>query len=83
MLHILRFNRNTRDSPTAFKFTNDPSVPMKFVQTYNPNLPTKFVIHGWQNSISSPVCQQVKDAYLKREDMNVFGKILVSLSVMI
>ncbi|XP_065095338.1 lipase member H-like isoform X4 [Ochlerotatus camptorhynchus] len=64
--------QNTRDSPTAFKFTNDPSVPMKFVQTYNPNLPTKFVIHGWQNSISSPVCQQVKDAYLKREDMNVF-----------
>lgn len=64
--------QRTKESPTAFKYIDDPSVPMKFVQAYDPNLPTKFVIHGWQNSISSPISQQVKNAYLTREDMNVF-----------
>ncbi|XP_058057071.1 lipase member H [Anopheles bellator] len=55
-----------------FKFMNDPAVPLALNESYNPSLPTKFVIHGWMNSVSSPVGQQIKNSYLQRQDMNVF-----------
>lgn len=73
--------RKTKGSPIAFKFKNDPSVPLKFPTNYDPQLPTKVVIHGWRNSVSSPVCQQIKDAYLQREDMNVLGMHFIKSAV--
>ncbi|XP_055541431.1 lipase member H-like isoform X2 [Wyeomyia smithii] len=64
--------QQTKNNPKAFKFINDPAAPLRIDPSYNPSLPTKFVIHGWRNSISSPVCQTIKDAYLQRQDMNLF-----------
>ncbi|XP_055632870.1 uncharacterized protein LOC129773297 [Toxorhynchites rutilus septentrionalis] len=66
------YRQNTRQTPRSFKFINDPAVPLRLDSSYDPKLPTKFVIHGWRNSVSSAISQQVKDAYLQREDMNVF-----------
>ncbi|XP_029727440.2 lipase member H isoform X1 [Aedes albopictus] len=65
------YRQKSKGSPIAFKFKNDPSVPLKFASNYDAQLPTKVIIHGWRNSVSSPVCQQIKDAYLQRQDMNV------------
>ncbi|XP_038107065.1 pancreatic lipase-related protein 2 isoform X1 [Culex quinquefasciatus] len=66
------YRQETKNNPTAFKFINDPAVPLNVSDCFDPSLPTKFVIHGWRNSINSAVCQQVKNAYLKRQDVNVF-----------
>ncbi|XP_058819416.1 lipase member H-like isoform X2 [Topomyia yanbarensis] len=63
--------QNTRRNPKAFKFINDPAAPLMLDSSYDPTLSTKFVIHGWRNSISSPFSQEIKDAYLMRQDMNV------------
>ncbi|XP_055598824.1 inactive pancreatic lipase-related protein 1 isoform X2 [Uranotaenia lowii] len=66
------YRKYTINNPVAFKFKNDPAVPAKIPLSYNPKLPTKFLIHGWHNSYSSPIAQLIKNAYLQRQDMNVF-----------
>lgn len=53
---------------------NDLATPLALDESYDPKLPTKFVIHGWMNSIKSPVSQNIKNNYLQKEDMNVIGK---------
>ncbi|XP_026272042.1 phospholipase A1 isoform X2 [Frankliniella occidentalis] len=40
---------------------------------WEPALPTKIVIHGFTNSISSPIIQLIKDAYMTHGDYNVVG----------
>lgn len=40
---------------------------------WDASLPTKIVIHGFTNSIESPVIQNIKDAYLDSGAFNVIG----------
>lgn len=39
---------------------------------YERDLKTKVIIHGWRNHYQSNVGQMIKNAYLNKEDMNVF-----------
>lgn len=45
----------------------------EFNSYYNAQAPTRVLIHGWQSSPKSNTIQDIKDAYLKREDCNVIG----------
>ncbi|CAB0003600.1 unnamed protein product [Nesidiocoris tenuis] len=43
----------------------------KLFNSFSAKKPTKIVIHGWQNSLHSPVSQNIKNAYLSKYDVNV------------
>ncbi|KAG5885402.1 hypothetical protein JTB14_031424 [Gonioctena quinquepunctata] len=40
--------------------------------SFSPSKPSVFVVHGWTNKFSSGSCQDVKNAILKKHDVNVF-----------
>ncbi|XP_049533431.1 pancreatic lipase-related protein 2 [Anopheles darlingi] len=65
------YRQATRANGSRFRFVNDLATPLALDESYDPKLPTKFVIHGWMNSIKSPVSQNIKNNYLQKEDMNV------------
>lgn len=41
---------------------------------YDPSKKTKIIIHGWKNTFKSNVGQKLKNSYLEKDDLNVFGK---------
>lgn len=41
-------------------------------ENFDPGKKTKIIIHGWKNTYQSPIGQKIKNAYLNKEDMNVF-----------
>ena len=49
-------------------------TPKEFMQIgWDPKLPLKVIIHGFTNSITSPIIQKLKNAYLKTGKYNVVG----------
>lgn len=71
----LNFNRNFVSNPKMFKMTDGSyKSVLASEDNYDPSKDTKIVIHGWKNTYKSSVGQSIKNAYLSREDYNVFGK---------
>lgn len=60
-------NQNKNDEQILI--VNDTESVKK--SNFNSNNPTRVIVHGWQNSRTSPVNIVIRDAYLKKDNFNV------------
>lgn len=67
-------NRQNQNDPKRMQLRRRRDTDLdEFNSYYNAQAPTRVLIHGWQSSPKSNTIQDIKDAYLKREDCNIIG----------
>ncbi|XP_058126421.1 pancreatic triacylglycerol lipase-like [Anopheles ziemanni] len=63
------YTRANRDTPQVVQLGQAPTLS---ASNFNPANPTRFIIHGWNNNGFSEVNMMLKDAWLTRDEFNVF-----------
>jgi len=64
------YSRRNKDTPEYANYSDVTSV--KNLSNINPSLPLKIVIHGFQSTVKTGWAQDIKDAILDIEDVNVY-----------
>lgn len=75
---------NFRENKDVYELlNNDAEVVNKICQNgcFKSNAPVKVITHGWMSSADNSAVMLIKDAYLKRYDVNVIGVDWSSVSV--
>ncbi|GAB0095878.1 inactive pancreatic lipase-related protein 1 [Sergentomyia squamirostris] len=70
-VNFFLYNRKYQKSGIRIRMTR--SLRDASEDPFDPELETKFLIHGWKSSKSTDTIQNIKNNYLKADDMNVIA----------